>query len=171
MLARACTEGGGRRRGGRSRRRHRRAQAQHNDATPAQATCASRAGLPRRRGRMGHTPSRHAAAPLLPVAPTVRLGSSARLRAKLQESCPLPSAVEVSRSCGLRGRGGAPAARGCPGHLREGLGCPSRAPIPSWGTLLSRRFGGCRRRHRAALRRREPPFERYEPEAEGCLWA
>ena len=42
---------------------------------------------------MGHTPSRHAAAPLLPVAPTVRLGSSARLRAKLQESCPLPSAV------------------------------------------------------------------------------
>jgi hypothetical protein len=42
------------------------------------------------------------------------------------ESCPLPSAVEVSRSCRLRGRGGAPAARGCPGHLREGLGCPSR---------------------------------------------
>ena len=121
---------------------------------------------------MGHTPSRHAAAPLLPVAPTVRLGSSARLRAKLQESCP----VGVSRpgELILRGAGGgvgALAARGCSGQLGEGLGCPSRAPIPSWGTLLSRRFGGCRRRHRAALRRREPPFERYEPEAEGCLWA
>ena len=33
---------------------------------------------------MGHTPSRHAAAPLPPVAPTVRLGSSARLRAKVR---------------------------------------------------------------------------------------
>ena len=120
---------------------------------------------------MGHTPSRHAAATLLLVAPTVRLGSSARLRAKLQESCPLPSAVEVSRSCGLRGRGGPPAALGCAGHLRLCLGCPGRAPIPSWGSLWSGRSGGCRRRHRAAFRRREPPFERYEPEAEGCLWA
>ena len=35
----------------------------------------------------------------------------------------------------------------------------------------ARNAWGCRRRHRAAFRRREPPFERYEPEAEGCLWA
>ena len=39
-------------------------------------------------------PCRGAAPPRRPH--TVRLGSSARLRAKLQESCPLPSAVEVS---------------------------------------------------------------------------
>ena len=132
---------------------------------------------------MGHTPSRHAAAPLLPVAPTVRLGSSARLRAKLQESCPAAAVgrrgeliLLALRVGGGRG-GGAGRLLGAmsSGHLRrrarEGLGCPSRAPIPSWGTLLSRRFGGCRRRHRVALRRREPPFERYEPKAEGCLWA
>ena len=59
-----------------------------------------------------------------------------------------------------------PPCRRCPGHLSEGLRCPSGAPIPSWGTLLPRRFGGCRGRHRVALRRREPPIERYEPKAE-----
>ena len=105
--------------GGRPRRRHRRAQAQHSAATPAQATCASRAGLPRRRERMVHTPSRHAAAPLLPVAPTVRLGSSARLRAKLQESCPLPSASTCELILGgWRGRGGRGGGAGCSGLSR-----------------------------------------------------
>ena len=76
---------------------------------------------------MGHTPSRHAAAPLLPVAPTVRLGSSARLRAKLQESCP-------AAAVGRRGepilptagpRGGA----GCSGLSRAPEGRP-RMPEP-----------------------------------------
>ena len=55
--------------------------------------------------------------------------------------------------------------------LGEGAGCPRGAPMASWGTTSARRFRGCRRRHRAALRRREPPFERYEPWAKGCLWA
>ena len=43
--------------------------------------------------------------------------------------------------------------------------------MPSWGTISPRRCRGCRRRQRAALRRPEPPFERYEPWAKGCLWA
>ena len=85
---------------------------------------------------MGHTPSRHATAPPFPAAPAARLGPSARRRAKGRlKSFPVAPTPEVSQSCGLRGAGRPPPSRGCPGQLREGLGCPSGAPIPSWGTL------------------------------------
>ena len=130
------------------------------------ATCARRGELPRRRGRMRHTPTRHATSPPFPAAPASRLGPSAPRRAEAPESFPMATTDQVSRSCGLRGAGSPPPCRRCPGHLSEGLRCPSGAPIPSWGTLLPRRFGGCRGRHRVALRRREPPIERYEPKAE-----
>jgi len=93
--ARACTEGGAAARGAPAPKAPSSA-AQHSAAAPAQATCASRAGLVRGGGDLDHTPSRHAAAPPLPVAPTARLGPSARRRAKLQESWLLPSAVQVS---------------------------------------------------------------------------
>ena len=115
---------------------------------------------------MRHTPARHATAPPFPAVPASRLGPSARRRAEAPESFSMATTDQVSRSCGLRGAGSIPPCRRCPGHLSEGLRCPSGAPIPSWGTLLPRRFGGCRGRHRVALRRREPPIERYEPKAE-----
>ena len=63
----------------------------------------------------------------------------------------------------VSGTGSPPPCRRCPWHLRQGAGCPSGAPIQSWGTFLPRRFGGSRGGHRVALRRREPPIERYEP--------
>ena len=112
---------------------------------------------------MRHTPARHATAPPFPAAPASRLGPSARRRAEAPESFSMATTDQVSRSCGLRGAGSPPPCRRCPWHLRQGLGCPSGAPIQSWGTFLPRRFGGSRGGHRVALRRREPPIERYEP--------
>ena len=157
--------------GGRERARHRPSDSSQLRLCACEATCA-RASLADEVGgdRATHKramPRRRPSPPPPPAASArARAGGPGQLRAARWRRPPRRASPA---DCG--GPRPSSTCRRCPWHLREGAGCPSGAPMPSWGTISPRRCRGCRRRQRAALRRPEPPFERYEPWAKGCLWA
>ena len=89
---------------------------------------------------------------------------------RLQKSCRWHRPQSKGRSCGsgrarcdLRVRGGR-------GHLSEGPGWPSGAPIARGSKFSIIAFGGRRGPHRSGARCRDCRIERREAGHEGCLW-
>jgi hypothetical protein len=91
--------------------------------------------------------------------PRRRSAPSARRRAKLQESCPLPSASTCELILG-GSRGGRRLLGAVQGNMGEGPGCPSGASSRPGSTSLPRHCSASRGQW-AAFRRHESPIERW----------
>ena len=154
-------------------RRHRAAGKLSTVPAPAEATCRGRAGVPTvrsdrrdRSDRVEHDSTCRSPPPRPPRASTPSAAGAPRL----QKSCRWHRPQSKGRSCGsgrarcdLRVRGGR-------GHLSEGPGWPSGAPIARGSKFSIIAFGGRRGPHRSGARCRDCRIERREAGHEGCLW-
>ena len=154
-------------------RRHRAAGRLSTAPAPAEATCRGRADVPTVRSDRRDRPRDPIAwitcrSP--PPRPPRASTPSAAGAPRLQKSCRWHRPQSKGRSCGsgrarcdLRVRGGR-------GHLSEGPGWPSGAPIARGSKFSIIAFGGRRGPHRSGARCRDCRIERREAGHEGCLW-
>ena len=114
-------------------------------------------------GGPANTPSRNATAPSFPPAAAARLGPSARRSEAPKEELPGDADRPGEPTLRTAGRGPSSTVSGLSRAAEGRPRMPERRPEPVLGHPLTEALQGLPVAPPAALRRREPPIERYRP--------